>query len=98
MVVAAAAGVDAAPRVPEALDQARLDRGMAVLEAPVQNEAAAAEAVGQLVAFAYDARQFVRRQDAVTLPAFRVHAAGRSVGEADNVRKSARSGTCVAVV
>src|SRR3546814_2084998 len=32
LVVAAAAGVDAAPRVPEALDQARLDRGMAVLE------------------------------------------------------------------
>src|SRR3546814_14594237 len=38
LVVATAAGVDAAPRVPEALDQARLDRGMAVLEAPVQKD------------------------------------------------------------
>src|SRR3546814_5675779 len=45
LVVAAAASVDAAPRVSEALDQARLDRGMAVLKAPVQNEATAAEVV-----------------------------------------------------
>src|SRR3546814_171645 len=54
---------------------------MAVLEAPVQNEAAAAEVVGQRVEFANDARQFVRRQDADPLQAFGVHAAGGNVVE-----------------
>src|SRR3546814_14605172 len=54
---------------------------MAVLKAPVQNEATAAEVVGQRVEFANDARQFVRRQDADPLQAFGVHAAGGNVVE-----------------
>src|SRR3546814_17329018 len=54
---------------------------MAVLKAPVQNEATAAEVVGQRVEFANDARQFVRLQDDDPLQAFGVHAAGGNVVE-----------------
>src|SRR3546814_16773481 len=57
---------------------------MAVLKAPVQNEATAAEVVGQRVEFANDARKFVRRQDADPLQAFGVHAAGGNVGEEEH--------------
>ena len=47
LVVATAAGVDAAAGVAEAFGEARFDRGMAVLEAFVEHERAAAEILRQ---------------------------------------------------
>ncbi len=64
LVVAAAASVHLAPGVAEPLDQARLDRGMAILVALVEDEGAAAEIGRQRVEFARQRRRFFRIEQA----------------------------------
>src|SRR5690606_41451682 len=69
LVVAAAAGVDAAAGVAETFDQSCLDRRVAVLVALVERARTATEIVGERVGFAAYARQLVCRQDADALQA-----------------------------
>jgi hypothetical protein len=79
LVVAAAAGVDLAACVAEALGQPRFDGGVAVFEALVQHEVAAAEILGQRREFALQSRQFVAGQDAGALQTFGMRGAGLDV-------------------
>src|SRR5690606_37962815 len=81
LVMAAAPSMEAAAGVAQALDQPRLDRGMAVLETLVEHEGAAAEIIGQRAELAVDAGQFARRQDADALQALGVREAGDDVVE-----------------
>src|SRR3546814_14175351 len=64
--------VDAAAGVAEAVDQPRLDRRGAVLEAIVEHEGAVAEVVGQRIEFARNVVQRIGVQDAEVLQPFRM--------------------------
>src|SRR5690606_19067590 len=79
LVVAAASVVDLAAGIAQAFGQARLDRGMSILEALVEHERAGAEIRSQLRQFALQARQLVVRQDADALQPFGVGSAGTDV-------------------
>src|SRR3546814_19120943 len=71
LVVAAASGVDALAGVAQALDQARLDRGVPLLMARVEAEGAPAEIGGERVEPARQPGQFFRREGAAAFQPLR---------------------------
>ena len=87
LVIAAAAGMDLAADVAEALRQARFDRRMAVLESRIQHEGAAAEVVGERGQLARQCVELVLRQDPDALQALGMARLARM-----SCRKNSRSG------
>ncbi len=79
LVVAAAPGVHAATGIAEALGEPRLDRGMAVLVALVEHEAAGAEVLRQRVQLALERRGFVRADHTDVGQPFHMRLAGGDV-------------------